>query len=249
MRETLFLTLVQAHQPENLRRGNRPSGSSFLGENCVVALTRHPLLCYSVFWSFILVVFASYFAFLCSLQRGIAKKTRTKRRMRAFFKEKSARTPFSIPPFSRVKRGILFFFPIVNAILFLKATGLCKMCGVLLLFVSAFYVGFKDWISSETHTHKGGSKAVPYYIYRNGLFDPLSLYAVSFFFSFFFLHDAWPMQDSDPACLSLFLFFLFKYIPSTFFLLSFTSGFYFCVAFFFLCVYECVCLNMKKDCY
>lgn len=63
-----------------------------------------------------------------------------------------------------------------------------------------------------------------------------------FFFLFFFLHDAWPMQDSDPACLSLFLFFLFKCIPSTFFLLSFTCGFYFCVAFFFFCVCMSVCV-------
>ena len=38
-----------------------------------------------------------------------------------------------------------------------------------------------------------------------------------FFFLFFFLHDAWPMQDSDPACLSLFFVFPLQVYPFNFF--------------------------------
>ena len=65
-----------------------------------------------------------------------------------------------------------------------------------------------------------------------------------FFFLFFFLHDAWPMQDSDPACLSLFLFFLFKCIPSTFFPVVIHLWFLFLcrVFFFFFCVCMSVCV-------
>ena len=101
-------------------------------------------MCYFVFWSFILVVFASYFAFLCSLQRGIAKKK--KETDEGGLQGKVSKNSFQHSPFFKSEKGdfVFFFFPIVNAILFLKATGLCKMCGVLLLFVSAFYVGFKD---------------------------------------------------------------------------------------------------------
>ena len=166
-----FLTLVQAHQPENLRRGKRPSGSSFLGENCVVALTRHPLLCYFVFWSFILVVFASYFAFLCSLQRGIAKKK--KETDEGGLQGKVSKNSFQHSPFFKSEKGdFVFFFRLWMPSFFwkqpafVKCVESCYSSSLLFMWASKTK-SLQKHTHTHTHTHtkKVAKRSLIIYIY------------------------------------------------------------------------------------